>query len=72
MMASYTTNQVTNPSADAVRVKCPNCGHSDYYTIKNSHVPFVVCCPSDEGGCDKYFVIKVQFQAIVTTMEIKD
>ena len=72
-MATYTASQVNNAKADAVQVKCPYCGHEGFYTVKERYGPFVILCDTEDGpGCDRYFVVKVKFQAIVTTMAITD
>ena len=72
-MATYTTNQINNTRADAVQVKCPYCGHEGFFTVQERFRPFVILCDTEDGqGCDRYFAVKVKFQAIVTTMAITD
>ena len=57
-----------------IEVRCPMCKHVntldekqlDYYSAKNNK-PFVICCDSEEGGCDRYFVVKITLEPHVQT-----
>lgn len=61
-------------------IKCPMCGYvnklshtsqKEYYHIESGK-PFVMCCDSEEGGCDRYFVAEVTLSASVETHTYND
>ena len=51
-----------------VMAKCPYCEVKQEYIARQGFN--VLLCYPEEGGCDRYFVIDMQFVAKITTFEM--
>lgn len=43
--------------------KCPNCGFENQLSdsfVEKGYRPEILCCDSEDGGCDEYFAISVK------------
>jgi len=56
-----------------VDVKCPYCHTLHYVTMKSDHIERkVVICYPEEGGCDRYYVVKIEVQLTAQTFKVEE
>ena len=58
-----------------IRVKCPYCGFENVIkakSVNNSYHPNVVTCDSEEGGCDRFFGVKITLSVITSVYEMQE
>lgn len=54
------------------KVKCPYCGFENKINVgKDYYIPKEVITCSDEGGCERDFVIDVKKEVIIKTFKIE-
>jgi len=53
---------------------CPYCGVENHRVaqIDLEEVRTIVCCDSDEGGCDKYYVAAYYTEIVVQEFKIEE
>ena len=70
MEQKKTRNVTHQPDGMLVVVPCPHCNMAWAWTLKRREKK-VITCPSDEGGCDKDFVVQVEYlEATINTYEL--
>ena len=67
-----------------VNATCPYCGfifhcrvelyhhtgdHGDMI-VSNLYTPEVTSCPADEGGCDRWFALRIKLNPVIETFEM--
>lgn len=50
---------------------CPYCGTTAHYLVNPADGPRVIVCDSDEGGCDRQFVVTVTVRVATTVRRIE-
>lgn len=57
-----------------VEIKCPYCGFVNKVNLEYEDQypsPGIIICDSEEGGCDRYFVIKPRINLEARTFKIE-
>ena len=55
-----------------ITIRCPKCSYLCNAEVEHDWEYKIVYCPSDDGGCDSYFAIRVHFQPVIQTFELKE